>query len=140
MERQRRADSIGLPIPSIESKPYWEGLRTHRLLIPRCDDCGHSWFPPSTICPQCNSARVGWHEASGRGKVFSFVVFHRVYHPAFAGDVPYVVALIELEEGPRLVSNIVGTPPDRVVCEMPVRIVYDDIVENVTLPKFEAAT
>src|ERR1043166_4949849 len=96
-----------IPVPSLESKPYWEGVRAHKLVVPRCDDCGHHWFPPSRHCPNCNSANIGWHESSGRGKVFSFVVFHRVYHPGFTGEVPYVVALIELEEGPRLLSNVV---------------------------------
>jgi uncharacterized OB-fold protein len=128
-----------IPVPSLESKPYWDGLRARRLLIPRCDDCGHSWFPPSRLCPNCNSGRFAWQQVGGRGKVFSFVVFHRVYHPGFTGEVPYVVALIELDEGPRLLSNIVGIPPQNVVCEMPVRFVFEDVAENVTLPKFVPA-
>ena len=73
---------------------------------------------------------------SGRGKVYSFVTFHRVYHPAFAGEVPYVVAIVELEEGPRLLSNIVGVTPDAVVCEMPVQVVFDDVATDVSVPKF----
>ena len=76
---------------------------------------------------------------SGRGKVFSFVTFHRVYHPAFEGEVPYVVALIELEEGPRLLSNVVGIPVDQVRCEMPVKVVFDDVASDVTVPKFTPA-
>jgi uncharacterized OB-fold protein len=68
--------------------------------------------------------------------VFSFVVFHRVYHPGFTGEVPYVVALVELEEGPRLISNVIGVPPDDVVCDMAVRLVFEDIADNMTLPKF----
>lgn len=73
---------------------------------------------------------------SGRGKVFSFVTYHRVYHPAFAKEVPYVVALVELEEGPRLLTNIVGVPPDAVVCGMPVQVRFDDYDEGVSVPKF----
>jgi uncharacterized OB-fold protein len=76
---------------------------------------------------------------SGRGKVFSFVTFHRVYHPAFAGEVPYAVALVELDEGPRLLSNIVGVKPDAVACEMPVRVVFDDVATGVSIPKFTPA-
>jgi uncharacterized OB-fold protein len=106
--------------------------------MPHCDDCGHVWFPPSLLCPRCNSQQQHWHQVSGRGKVFSYVVFHRVYHPGFGGDVPYVVALVELEEGPRLLSNLVGIAPDQVVCEMPVRVVFEDIVEGTTLAKFAA--
>ena len=82
-----------LPIPSAESLPYWDGLRERKLMMPRCDDCGHSWFPPSRLYPNCNASKFTWTESSGRGKVFSFVVFHRVYHPGFTGEVPYVVAL-----------------------------------------------
>jgi len=80
-----------------------------------------------------------WCEVAGRGKVFSYVVFHRVYHPGFTDDVPYVVALIELEEGPRMLSNIVGIPAEKVACEMPVRLVFDDITAETTLPKFAPA-
>jgi len=125
-----------IPIASLESKFYWDGVRQHRLLIPSCEACGHRWFPPSLLCPNCNSARTAWSEASGRGKIFSYVVFHRVYHRGFAGEVPYVVALVELEEGPRLLSNIVGTSPDAIACEMPVRVVFEDVAEDVTIPKF----
>jgi uncharacterized OB-fold protein len=125
-----------VPVASIESKPYWEGVRAHRLLIPRCDDCGARWFPPSLLCPQCSSARTSWTEASGRGRIFSYVVFHRVYHRGFANEVPYVVALVELDEGPRLLSNIIGASPDAIRCEMPVRVVFDDVTEGVTIPKF----
>jgi uncharacterized OB-fold protein len=76
---------------------------------------------------------------SGRGKVFSFVTFHRVYHPAFATEVPYVVALVELEEGPRLLSNIVGIKPEAVTCDMPVKVTFDDVAETVSVPKFTPA-
>jgi uncharacterized OB-fold protein len=125
-----------IPVASLESKAYWEGLREHRLMIPRCEDCGQHWFPPSLLCPHCNSSHTAWTQASGRGKIFSYVVFHRVYHRGFAEEVPYVVALIELAEGPRLLSNIVGTPHDRVECELPVQVVFEDIADVATLPKF----
>jgi uncharacterized OB-fold protein len=125
-----------IPVPSIESKPFWENLRQHRLMLPTCEDCGHRWLPPSTHCPNCNSARTSWTEASGRGRIFSYVVFHRVYHRGFAAEVPYAVALIELAEGPRLLSNIVGTPPDAITCEMPVQVVFEDIAGDMTIPKF----
>jgi uncharacterized OB-fold protein len=85
------------------------------------------------------SAAFTWTPVSGRGTVFSYVVYHRVYHPGFAGEVPYTVALVELAEGPRMISNIVGIPPEQVVCDLPVRIVYEDITDTVTLPKFTPA-
>jgi uncharacterized protein len=125
-----------IPVSSIESKPYWEGLRKHRLLIQRCNACRQHWFPPSTHCPSCSSADFSWTPVSGRGKIFSYVVYHRVYHPGFANEVPYTVALVELEEGPRMISNVIGIPSDKVVCDMPVQVVYEDINEAATLPKF----
>jgi uncharacterized protein len=125
-----------IPVASVESKPYWEALRQHRLVMQRCDSCGRFWFPPSVHCPHCTSAESTWTPLSGRGKVFSYVVYHRVYHPGFANEVPYTVALIELEEGPRMISNVIGIPPDKVTCEMPVQVVFEDIGDVATLPKF----
>jgi uncharacterized OB-fold protein len=128
-----------VPVPSHESKPYWEGLRQHRLLMPRCEACDHRWFPPSRHCPACRADKVAWEEVSGRGKVFSYVVFHRTYHPGFADEGPYCVALIQLAEGPRMLSNVIGLPPDEVRCDMPVKVCFEDVTETATLPKFEPA-
>jgi uncharacterized OB-fold protein len=128
-----------LPKPAPESVPYWEAARRHRLELPRCHACRKFWFPPSKSCPHCLSAEFSFQPVSGRGKVYSFVTFHRVYHPAFAGEVPYGVALVELEEGPRLLSNIVGIAPEAVACEMPVKVVYEDVTESVSVPKFTPA-
>ncbi len=127
------------PRPAPESIPYWEAARQHRLEIPHCEACEGYWFPPSRSCPHCLSTQVGFKQVSGRGKVFSFVIYDRVYHPAFARDVPYVVALVELAEGPRLISNIVDIAPDKVRCDMPVTVVFDDVAEGVTIPKFKPA-
>jgi hypothetical protein len=128
-----------LPRPAPESMPFWEAAKNHRLELPRCNACGQFWFPPSQSCPHCLAADFAWTLVSGRGTVFSFVVFHRVYHPAYEGEVPYVVALIELQEGPRMLSNIVGIPPDQVRCDMAVKVVFDDVADGVALPKFTPA-
>jgi uncharacterized OB-fold protein len=128
-----------LPNPAPESVPYWEAAKQHRLSLPRCNGCAKFWFPPSRSCPHCLSADFTWKDVSGRGNVFSFVTFHRVYHPAFAGEVPYVVALVELEEGPRLLSNIVGVEPEAVVCDMPVKVVFDEVSEAMSVPRFAPA-
>lgn len=128
-----------VPRPAPESGPYWQAAREHRLEIPRCKACETFYFPPARTCPRCMSADVGFAPVSGRGKVFSFVVYDRVYHPAFEAEVPYVVALIELLEGPRLISNVVGIPPEEVRCEMPVTVVFDDVAEGVSIPKFRPA-
>lgn len=125
-----------VPVPSVESKAYWDGLRGQRLMMPRCDACSQFWFPPSILCPHCGSDRSQWQELSGRGEVFTYVVFHRVYHPGFADDVPYVVAVIALKEGPRMISNVIGIAPDEIRCGMPVEVVFVDGPDGTVLPKF----
>jgi uncharacterized OB-fold protein len=112
-------------------------LRERKLLMPRCDECKAYWFPPSALCPHCSSAKWSWTVTSGRGRVFSYVVYHRVYHPAFAEDVPYTVGVIELDEGPRMISNVIGIAPDKVVCDMKVEVEFQPITDTITLPKFK---
>ena len=129
-----------IPVPSEESRPFWDATSRGELLLQRCGDCGAHRFPPSVLCPECSSTAADWRPVSGRGKVYSFVIFHRAYHPAFADDVPYAVACIELEEGPRLMSNIVGIPPDEVRCDMPVAVVFEKITDDISLPKFRPAS
>jgi len=124
------------PRPAPESLPYWQAAREHRLALPKCEDCEKFWFPPSRACPHCLSMNVSFQTVSGRGKVFSFATFHRVYRPAFAQDVPYVVALVELEEGPRVLTNILGISHEDVRCEMPVEVVFDDYDDEISIPKF----
>ena len=131
-----RAPQKPLPVASPESARFWQGAKEHRLLIPHCNACKKFWFPPSRLCPHCLSDDSDWESVSGHGKIYSFVVFHRVYHPAFAGEVPYVVAIVELEEGPRMLTNIVGVPVDQVRCNIPVGVVFDDVSAEVAVPKF----
>jgi uncharacterized OB-fold protein len=128
-----------LPEPSAESAPFWAAAQENRLVIPRCKSCSTTWFPPTHACPSCGSNDHVWVPASGRGTIFSFVVVHRVYHPGFAGRVPYVVAVIELEEGPRLLSNVVGVPPASIRCDMPVRVTFDERRGGMTIPQFVPA-
>lgn len=123
------------PKPSPESAPFWDSVKAHKLLLPRCNACGRFWFPPSRRCVHCLSSDFAWHESAGAGRIYSFVVFHRVYHPAFEQDVPYTVAIVELDEGPRLLANIVGTPPDDVRCDMRVRVVFEKRGDQ-TIPQF----
>lgn len=125
-----------LPIATLESKPFWEGCRRHELLLQRCDHCRSFWFPPSLLCPECWGTAWQWVKTGGAGTVYSFVVFHRVYHPGWADAVPYVVAVVELDEGPRLTSNIRNCDPAAVYCGMPVAVVFEDVTSTTTLPKF----
>jgi uncharacterized OB-fold protein len=126
-----------LPHPSPETAPFWSAVQERKLLMPKCDACGTVSFPPTVACGACEKTAFTWTEMSGRGRVYSFTVYHRVFHPAFADKVPYVVAVVELDEGPRLISNIVNIPIPDVTCEMPVSVVYDEVRDGYFIPKFE---
>lgn len=100
-------------VPEIDSinEPYWQGLRNGELLFQECSHCGHRWLPARDICPGCLKNEVSWKSASGQAKLKSWVVYHVAYHPSFADRLPYNVALVELAEGPRLLTNILGKDP-----------------------------
>ena len=127
------------PLPKIneDSKEFWTGCKEHKLRFQKCKACGHVRWPPSILCPMCLSQETQWIVARGNGKVYTFVVYHMAYHPGFENDIPYVVADVELEEGPRLLTNIVGCRPDEVRCEMLVEVIWEDITEEFALPKFK---
>jgi uncharacterized OB-fold protein len=126
-----------IPVPSEDSWSFWEAAKRHELTLQRCATCGSFRFPPAPLCPECTSLGGEWTKVKGTGKVFSYVVFYRAFHKSFEKDVPYAVAVVELDEGPRLVSNIVGVPPEQIRCEMPVEVVFEDITPACTLPKFK---
>lgn len=116
--------------------PYWRGVAEGRLMIQHCDDCIAEIFPPRPVCPSCWSRALSWHEASGKARIESFSVVHRAPNETFAPEVPYVVALVLLEEGPRLMTNIVGCPPGDVEIDMRVRAVFTQY-QGFVLPQFE---
>jgi hypothetical protein len=126
------------PLPQVtpEMRPFWEAARRHELVVQRCRGCGTHRFPARDICSRCLSREAGWVRVSGRGTVFSWATMHQVYHPGFAADVPYAVIVVELEEGARLVSNLVACAPGEIVAGMPVEVVFEDVTPEVTLPKF----
>ena len=128
-----------LPQPNADTKPFWDGCKEHQLRFQKCRNCGLVRWPPSIICPMCYSHDTEWIVASGKGKVYTFAVYHQAYYEAFENDLPYVAAVVELEGGPRLVSNIVGCIPEEVRCDMPVEVTWEDITEEFTLPKFKPA-
>jgi len=126
-----------LPAPDPDTQPFWEGCRAHRLMIQRCLSCGTPRFPPGPFCAQCRSREAEWIAASGRGRVFSWIVVeHPVPGDVYRADVPYVVALIDLDEGVRMASNIVGCDPHAIAADMPVRVSFEQVSETVTLPRF----
>lgn len=126
------------PMPELTdlNRPFWESLADDVLVLQRCDACGHFRYPISELCPECLSPDATWTPMSGRGTVFSTIVFHEVYHPAFADKVPYNVSLVRLDEGPILVSNVVGPEPADVAVGDQVEIVFDRVTPDVTIPRF----
>lgn len=125
-----------LPVIDPDSAPFWNAAREHRLLIKHCNDCNRSHFYPRELCPHCHSDALAWTEAKGTGVVYSFTVARRPAGPAFKPETPYVVALVDLDEGVRMMTNIVGMPADSVRIGLRVQVSYDDVTDDVTLPKF----
>ncbi len=126
-----------LPQPDAMTRPFWEACRRRELQVSRCGDCGHLFLPPGPCCPRCWSTQLAPRVVSGEGHVFSFAVYRRTYHAAIPA--PYVVALVELVEGPRLISNLVGCAPEEVRVDMPVLVHFEDVGEF-TLPRFRPAS
>jgi hypothetical protein len=126
-----------IPVPTRETKPYWEACKKHELHIQKCAACGHHQFYPRLYCTKCMSEQVEWVKASGRAKVLSFTVVYRPVTQAFAADVPYVVALVTLDEGPQMMTNIVGCEPEKVHIGMPVQVTFEDWTEEISVPKFK---
>ena len=125
------------PQPDKDTAPFWDGARERRLVVQQCTKCGTHRFPPSAYCAKCQSTEHKWIDTKGRGKVYSWIVVeHPIPGDVYRGDVPYVVALIELDEGVRLVSNIVGCDPYKIVADMLVQVKFDDVTETLTLPRF----
>jgi len=131
-----------LPHPiTPEARPYWEGLREHRLMLPRCLDCGRAFFYPRIACPYCHSRQIVWTQASGRGRLHAFEIAYQPMGRAFTVKPPYVLAMIELEEGPRMMSNLINVEPDprAIRCDMPVEVVFERLTDEITLPLFQPA-
>jgi uncharacterized protein len=129
-----------LPHPTPETQAFWDGTRAHKLLLPWCRACGKAHFYPRSICPFCLSSDLEWRPASGRGKLHTYVINHRA---AKGFTAPYVIAVVELDEGPRMLTNIVldGIPlPETLEIDMPVEVLFKDITETITLPRFRPAT
>lgn len=127
------------PLPYIhdETKPFWDRTKKHELWIQHCKDCERFYFYPRSFCPHCLSYNVEWTRATGKGKIYSFTVAHRPASPEFQPDIPYNITLVELEEGVRLMSNIVECDNEDLQIDLPVEVVFDDVTPEITLPKFK---
>jgi len=125
-----------LPQPTDVSRPFWEACRRHELRVQRCQQCSALIHYPKVHCPADGCDRFDWALMSGKGTVYSFIVAQRGFHPFFKANLPYVVAVIELDEGPRMMSNVIDLDPDQVHIGMTVEVVFEDVNEEISLPKF----
>lgn len=125
-----------LPKPTPISAGFWDAAARHELVLQRCHGC-RSWrHYPQPMCPGCHSQEWSWERASGRGEIHSFVVAHRAFHSFWADKVPYVIATVELEEGVRMVDDMLELPPEQARIGLPVEVWFADTADGIVLPKW----
>ena len=139
MISQEEALKKPLPTPDGDSVELWEGLKDGKLLLQKCADCGDIQYYRQEMCCSCLSDNVQSFEASGKGTIHSFSVVHRAPGPAFKADTPYAVLLVELEEGPRMISSLVGSDPNTIEMDMKVELVTEKLTDDISLPRFKLA-
>ena len=129
-----------LPEATPETREFWEGAKRHELRIQRCRSCGKAYFFPRPFCPHCSSKDVEWFTASGKGKLHTYVINHRPAH-GFQDAGPYVIAIVELDEGPRMMTNIIGVEaaPEHLPVDLAVEVTWEQQNDEITLPLFRPA-
>ena len=137
-------DELLRPLPSPitpEAQPYWDGARQGKLMIPKCRACGKAFFHPRVLCPFCSSRDIAWIQASGRGKLHSFAIAHQILNKAFKLKPPVILAMVELDEGPRLLTNLVNAEADpaKLRCDAPVEVLFEKQSDQISLPVFQPA-
>lgn len=125
-----------LPLITPDNRGFWEAARRHELCLPHCGSCERPHYPPGPVCPFCFGEALEWRRLSGRGVISTWVVVHREWFASFAGDIPYPVVQVELEEGPRLTAGVVDLENDQLRVGLPVEVVFRDVTDEVTLPFF----
>ena len=129
-----------MPRVTDDSRPFWEGCAQHKLLFQRCSRCGKARMPASFLCPHCLSTEFVWQQSAGRGRIYSYVVFHHAFHAALSDRIPYVVASVDLDEGVRLLTNIPNCDTNQIDCGIPVEISFVDAGNGVCLPIFHCVS
>ena len=136
VERTQEPAKKPVPEPDEEWRPFFEGARRGSLMIQQCTQCSTYLAPGTTLCTECLSESLRWVQATGRGTLFTFGIMHQTYHPGFLGEAPYNVAVVELDEGPRLNTNIVGVANEELKVGMIVEVTFEAVSDEVSLPKF----
>ena len=127
-----------IPQPTPETKHFWEGTKEGELRLQQCSGCSHTYFPPRPFCPDCGSRDVNVIKASGKGRLFSYIINHL---PAPGMKPPFTVAVVELEEGPRMMSNILDCEPspEALELDMPLEVTFERLSDEISLPQFKPA-
>jgi uncharacterized OB-fold protein len=125
-----------LPVPSKWSQPFWDGAKQHKLLLKKCTKCGTIDHPPYLYCTGCWAEEHEWIETSGRGKIYAFTTVMLGAPLLFTDDIPYTIAMVDLAEGPRMLTTIVEAKPEELSIGMEVEVVFDDVTEEMSLPRF----
>jgi uncharacterized OB-fold protein len=128
-----------LPVPTATSAPFWDGLRHDEVRLQRCGDCEAWVFYPRSHCPRCLGTSLGWHTVSGRGRLHTYTVARQPTSPHFAGQAPQLLAIVELEEGPRLTTTLVGVEPGDLRVDLAVEPVFDHVDDEHTLLRYRPA-
>lgn len=134
------AKPLPRPLSPELTRPFWEAAKRHELMIPRCKVCDHLFFYPRSECPRCLSNRLEWVKVSGRGRLHTYTVVYQPANATFRDDTPYIYAVVQLDEGPRMVSNVVQCAIEAVNVDMPLEAIFDDITPEWTLVKFKPAS
>ncbi len=130
-----------IPVPVPESDFFWKKANQHELWVQKCVDCQNPFFYPRMVCPDCLSENLEWFKTSGKGFLYTYMINHRP-PPGFEDDSPYAIAIVQLEEGPRMMTNIVGieNTPENLVLDMPLEVVFEDIADGMSIPKWKPTT
>ncbi len=128
------------PLPTIlpETKEYWKATTRGELLLQKCNSCGQLIYFPRIMCYKCLSEDLGWTKSTGYGIHYIYTIIHRAAHKSFEQELPYVYAIVELDDGPRMITNIVNIEPNKVRIGMRVKVVFEEATPEISIPKFEA--
>jgi uncharacterized OB-fold protein len=133
-------DQLITPLETSDAKEFWDGCRAGKLLLQRCQACQRAQFYPRILCTACGAQDLEFEESTGRGVVASFSVCHRPVTPAYESRLPYVVALVDVEEGVRMMANILDCEPESVSIGMRVEVCFEDVADDVVVPQFRPET
>jgi uncharacterized OB-fold protein len=127
-----------LPPITLATKPFWLAAKRHELMAYKCLNCG-TYYWPAVDCMACHSPKMQWVKVSGKGEIYTYTVMHQLYQPGWQDEIPYNISWVKLDEGPIFMSNVVGCPNEDIKIGMRVEVVFDDVTDEVTLPKFRPA-